>query len=222
MFSKDQKGLHKQNKELFDKLMNTEYVSVEGGRKYVRKERITEQDLEAQIHQIRRRSERLTGKEFNGTAYRTDNESGENNAPPGLSAPRTAVSGESQATAKARSLLGGTINEPEKTYRDKAEIAAQAVSELESPALLQSVEAVPGAGVRARGRTAGGEPVRVPVQEAGRAEAAPRRAVTLGKTVSDLKELKSVRLRGVEVPTWNAVYSAPERVNENETPPAII
>jgi len=121
---------------------------------------------------------------------------------------RRRAEGESQATAKARSLLGGTINEPEKTYRDEAEIAAQAVSELESPALLQSVEAVPGAGVRARGRTAGGEPVRVPVQEAGRAEAAPRRAVTLGKTVSDLKELKSVSLRGVEVPTWNAVYSA--------------
>ncbi|HPC33857.1 MAG TPA: JAB domain-containing protein, partial [Syntrophales bacterium] len=111
-------------------------------------------------------------------------------------------------SGRGKAEAAGQLNEPEKTYRDNAGIAAQAVSELGESALLQSVEAVPGAGVRARGRTAGGEPVRVPVQEAGRAEAAPRRAVTLGKTVSDLKELKSVRLRGVEVPTWNAVYSA--------------
>ena len=249
VFSKDQKGLHKQNKELFDKLMNTEYISVEGGRKYVRKERITEQDLEAQIHQIRRRSERLRGKKFNGTAYRTDNESGENNAPPGLSAPRTAVSGESQATANPSNLPEGKIaatrpaksaearivkspqpekvvtpteteerpktqpekgkiNEPGKTYRDNAGIAAQVVSELGESALLQSVKTVPGAGLRDRGRTAGGEPVRIPGQEAGGTEGVPRRAVTLGKTVSDLKELKSVRLRGTEAPNWNAVYSA--------------
>jgi len=37
---------------------------------------------------------------------------------------RRRAEGESQATAKARSLLGGTINEPEKTYRDNAEPGA--------------------------------------------------------------------------------------------------
>lgn len=103
---------------------------------------------------------------------------------------------------------GQAIYEPEKEYRDNAGIAAQAVSELGKPTLLQRIKALSGFGMRDRGRTDGGEPVRVPGQEARGAEGSPRRIVTLGKTISDLKELKSVRLRGTEAATWNAVYSA--------------
>ena len=104
---------------------------------------------------------------------------------------------------------GQAIYEPQKEYRDNSGLAAQAVSELRKPTLLQRIgKALSGLGLRDRGRTDGGEPVRVPGQEAGGTEGVSRRIITLAKTVSDLKELKSIRLRGTEAATWNAVYSA--------------
>jgi predicted ABC-type ATPase len=62
VFKKDSNGLQILNKDLFDTLMKSEYVSQEGGSKYVRSEPTTGEDLRANSGEIERRVQSLVGK----------------------------------------------------------------------------------------------------------------------------------------------------------------